>query len=454
LAPTASTTCSATYTTTQADVDAGHVTNTATANGTDAESSPVSSNNSQVTVPSLAPAAITIVKTATPSATPTVLGDTIIWTFLVTNTGSSQALNSITIDDPIAGPVTCPSSTLIPGASETCVANIPHVVTQQDVDNAVVNNTATVHANDPSNNPITPTSSSTSTPIDPSAAISIVKTATPHQATPGKTALGDTISFTYLVTNTGTLTLTNVSVNDPTGGATTCPVTTLAPNASTTCSATSPHTVTQSDVDAGNVTDVATAQGTPPSGPPITSSPSTVVTPVSQTNSITIVKTATPHQATPGKTVLGDTITYSFLVTDSGTTTLKAISVSDPSAGSVTCPLATLAPGGSETCTANTAHTVTAADVTAGVVNNVATAAGTPPGAGTPPAVVSPTSSVTTPIDPSGPAVAPAAQSAKTLAYTGAGNLEPTAVIGMALLLFGLELVLVARRRMIHRRSR
>ncbi len=48
-------------------------------------------------------------------------------------------------------------------------------------------------------------------------------------------------------------------------------MTTLAPQASTTCTGT--YTVTQADIDAGSITNTATASGTPPTGPPVTSAP-------------------------------------------------------------------------------------------------------------------------------------------------------------------------------------
>jgi uncharacterized repeat protein (TIGR01451 family) len=72
---------------------------------------------------------------------------------------------------------------------------------------------------------------------------------------PGPLVVGDVVTFSYLVTNTGNVTLTGVAITEtafngtggtgavtPSGGAAT-----LAPGASTTFTAT--YTVTQTDVD-------------------------------------------------------------------------------------------------------------------------------------------------------------------------------------------------------------
>ncbi len=108
----------------------------------------------------------------------------------------------------------------------------------------------------------TSASDSTSTPITPGPAITLVKTA----GTPSGNTAGDTIDYAFLVTNTGNVTLDPVTVDDPKVGTVLCPVTTLAPGASTTCTAT--YALTQADVDAGVVDNSATAYGNPPGGDP------------------------------------------------------------------------------------------------------------------------------------------------------------------------------------------
>src|SRR5439155_114843 len=83
--------------------------------------------------------------------------------------------------------------------------------------------------------------------------------------------------------------------------------------------------------------------------------------------------------ATPS-TTLGNTITYSFQITNTGTSTISSFTVTDTKLGAITCPVSSLAPGASTTCTAT--HVVTQADLNAGSVTNVATAS---VGSATPP---------------------------------------------------------------------
>ena len=77
--------------------------------------------------------------------------------------------------------------------------------------------------------------------------------------------------------------------------------------------------------------------------------------------------------------VAGETINYSFDVTNSGNVTLTSVKVDDhglPGLSAITCPHTTLAAGASQTCTAT--YLTTAADVDAGSVTNTATAKGQP----------------------------------------------------------------------------
>ena len=80
--------------------------------------------------------------------------------------------------------------------------------------------------------------------------------------TPAYGAAGDILNYSYQVTNTGTTTESNITVSDNKVATVTCPPGSLAPGASETC--TGSYTVTQADVDAGAVTNSATASGDQP----------------------------------------------------------------------------------------------------------------------------------------------------------------------------------------------
>ncbi len=177
------------------------------------------------------------------------------------------------------------------------------------------------------------------------------------------------INYTITLLNSGNVTLTNRSVTG-TPGPVNCPgsPTTLAPGASLVCS--SAYTITQADLDAGSVTNLANATmkfGTQT----ISANPATATSTAVQTPALLLTKSGT-LPASPIKA--GDAITYSYVLKNTGNVTLvRPITVSDDKV-TVTCPSgpATLAPGASLTCSA--AYILLAADITAGSVTNTATA--------------------------------------------------------------------------------
>ncbi len=316
-------------------------------------------------------------------ATPTgnVAGSTITYTFVVTNDGN-VTLNPVSVSDPRVGPVTCPASSLAPGASTTCTKT--YVLTQGDVDAGTVNNTATASGKPPVGAAVTATDT-VLTPIAQATAITLDKqSAGVTDVDENGPDAGDTIAYSFVVGNAGTTTLTGLTVTDPTVGPVSCPVATLPPTVATTCSKI--YTLTQADVDAGHVANTATATGTPPGGltPPIATD--STDTTVARGPGITLDKQA----GTPSGLTAGSTVDYTFVVTNSGNVTLTGVGLSDPTLGSVTCPVSTLAPSDSTTCTKT--YTLTQPDIDTGSVTNTATASGTPP---TGPAVAA-TDSVTT----------------------------------------------------------
>src|SRR5262249_36331009 len=140
-------------------------------------------------------------------------------------------------------------------------------------------------------------------------AISLAKHATVIDANHnGVVDVGDEVAWTFLVTNTGHLTL-RVAVHDPRAGSISCPATTLAPGASTTCTADKRHVLTQADFDAGSVSNTAPATGTVPGGNSVTSPPSTATVPLPDKPALELVKLAKVVDSNhDGRNDPGDTV--------------------------------------------------------------------------------------------------------------------------------------------------
>ena len=82
----------------------------------------------------------------------------------------------------------------------------------------------------------------------------------------------DTSDYAFTVTNDGNVTLTNVTIDDPTVSMAGGPIVGLAPGISDPTTFTGTYSITQADIDAGFVANTATASGTDPQGGVITDS--------------------------------------------------------------------------------------------------------------------------------------------------------------------------------------
>jgi uncharacterized repeat protein (TIGR01451 family) len=188
--------------------------------------------------------------------------------------------------------------------------------------------------------------------------------------------VGETITYTLAVDNTGNVTLSNVTVTDPLPGlsAIDCGggsnvIASLAPDDPVVnCTAT--YAITQADLDAGSVDNTATAAGSPPTGADVSDSADATIT-AEQNPALTLEKSASPAVYA----AVGDVITYTYLVTNSGNLTLdEPVTVSDDKAAATCTPSGdgVLDPGETVTCTAT--YTITQADLDAGSVTNTASA--------------------------------------------------------------------------------
>lgn len=377
--------CTTSYTLTQADVDNGELTNTATAEGTPAGgTTPVSSSPSTVTIPSVADPSLTVVKSSDVE-TIVAAGQPITYSFVVTNTGN-VTLDGIVVDDTAfsgAGELSaidCPTDALVPGQITTCTAE--YTVEQTDVDSGELTNTAVATGTTPDGGTVPSEPSTEVVPVDQSPALSVVKTADVVAA-----EVGQTVTYSFLVTNTGNVTITDPTVNEVDFSGTgelseiICPdEASLAPGEEVTCEAT--YVVTQADIDAGEISNTATVTGTTPGGDPTEpSEPSTEIVTTDRLPALSVVKTADLEEVTTA----GQVVTYSFVVANIGNVTLTDPTVNEGAftgngeLSAVECPPDDLAPGESITCTAS--YTVVAADLAdGGELSNTATASAITPG--------------------------------------------------------------------------
>ena len=200
---------------------------------------------------------------------------------------------------------------------------------------------------------------------DQAPGMTIVKTIT--STAPG--AIGDVITYSIVVTNTGGDDLTNLVVSDPNATLTPDPCSSalLVRGATLTCSAS--HTVTAEDMDRGQFTNTASAVSDQTTASAQTDEYSmSVRSPLAQTPAFTVTKTQTSNDPA----ALGDAITYSIVVTNTGNVQLDLVLATDGNAelDPNPCNLETLAVGASMTCSAT--HIVTIEDMIAGQVINTA----------------------------------------------------------------------------------
>jgi fimbrial isopeptide formation D2 family protein/uncharacterized repeat protein (TIGR01451 family) len=241
-------------------------------------------------------------------------GGTVTYTITVTNNGPSDVTGASFSDD-IPSQFTEWTWTCAPGTGASCtagpatssadftdtidlpagssvtytvVATISYSATGDLVNTATVTVPTGVTDPVPGNNSSTDTNTFAGVP-----ALTISKTET----STGPYAVGDTINYSVVVTNTGTTVLTNVVVSDP--QLTPSSVTCLSVAQNGTCTLNGSYTVAQSDVDAGSFVNTAsvTDDDVCPAAGAGTCEDSLTIT-FAQTPSLTLTKTATPTTVT------------------------------------------------------------------------------------------------------------------------------------------------------------
>ncbi len=279
-------------------------------------------------------------------------GGTANFTITVKNTGN-VTLTNVTVTDAQAPGCNAALGTMAPGASTTYNCSLANVTSG-------FTNSAGATGTPPSGPNVTATDTAPVTVTPPPApvahpAITIKKD--PNSQTIG---VGGTASFTITVTNTGDVTLTDVTVSDPS-----------SPNCdrnlgTLTAGQSKNYTCTRKNVNA-NFENVANVTGKPPTGAPVTATDNANVKVKAfvppQNPRIAIVKspksqTLTTHLTTSKNangstksTVRYSTATFTIKVTNTGNVALHDVKVSDPLSPACDHAVGSLPTGASKTYT-------------------------------------------------------------------------------------------------------
>ncbi len=315
-------------------------------------------------------------------------------------TPSPSPTQATSLSPASASPIPAPAwSTTIagiqPGASETFTTS--YTLTQEDLDSngggdGDIDNTATANAVISTDPPeVITVEDSVAVPLVIEPGLELIKSGTFNDENgDGFAAPGETISYSFTVSNTGNITLSDVSISDPKvspitpdsgdgdgdGDIDTLPV-------GTSASFSGSYTITADDIENGFVINEALASSTLPDGGSETGSSGEVTTElppgVPSNPALTIDKVFTGVTGGNGNDVAdfaGDILNYTVTITNTGDVPLPSIGVTDPRTGLGTT-IAGIQPGASETFT--TSYTLTQEDLDSngggdGDIDNTATA--------------------------------------------------------------------------------
>jgi uncharacterized repeat protein (TIGR01451 family) len=299
-------------------------------------------------------------------------GQAVTWRITVTNTGELD-LTDVTVTDLLAAECTDTIGELAVGESVTYDCNVASGYGADTTNLAVVTGQPVDDAGDPVGPPVDDDDPAQIEVIDP--AIDVAKTVetSAGAGTYGETGTyldGQPVIWRITVTNTGDVTLTNVNVTDPAAPSCANTVGTLAAGDSTT------YTCTVSAGYDADTTNIATAEGQPAIGPPVTDDdPASieVIDPGLDVAKTVETTSGSGTYAETGTYLEGQPVTWRITVTNTGDVTLTNVNITDPQAPSCNTAIGTLAAGDS------TSYTCTVADGYESDTTNVATATGQPP---------------------------------------------------------------------------
>ena len=272
-----------------------------------------------------------------------------------------------------------------------------YIVTDEDVEKGFVENEAVGNAKRPgaNENDVIPTPPTVQVPVEASdSSLYVEKTSDVSEGT--LVAAGDVIHYTIKVLNNGNTVLSDVEVTDELTGDSWRIEGDLKPDEVRTFETS--YTVTEKDMLAGSVKNIAAADGRDPGGdkPDVTPGKTEDKT-IEGISHLTVTKKAISLPKDARGYTLGEEIHYQIEVVNDGNVAIAAVEVTDALTGDL-WKLDLLTPGESRSFEA--VYVVKEADIAAGKVTNVAVADGKDPGGNNPGVTPGEAVDITIPGDP------------------------------------------------------
>ena len=330
-------------------------------------------------------------------------GETITYNFSLVNTGTVD-LTNIVVTDPIVNVTGGPLGVLNAGRRDDSTFIASYLISQEDIDRGFINNQALVSASSSlgttifnlsdSNDPTLPgKNDSTVTKLPQNLGLKLLKQGmfedTNHD---GLASEGDCVNYTFRIINTGNIVIKNVLVSDPMVTVVGEPIPLLEPLTVDETTFTAKYILKKTDIERGAVYNLAMINGKDPDGRNIENysespsplgpddefyeadCPSCTVTILEKKSSIALIKTAVFNDENNNeKAEAGETITYNFIVTNTGNDKLTDIFINDPLPGIViTGGPISLSPGESDTTSFKGLYVIKQIDINDSKVSNQA----------------------------------------------------------------------------------
>ncbi|MDO5738397.1 MAG: hypothetical protein Q4P65_04025, partial [Eubacteriales bacterium] len=268
-----------------------------------------------------------------------VSGETITFTFLIKNTGNND-LTELRLEDKMPNLKLTPDlGGIILKPGDSISRRGYYTVTQEDVDKGFIKNDAKVTATAKNGNTSTDVSSeaSISVPSEQFPDFTFNKSASPRTYS----EVGEEITFTFTIKNTGNISITNLAIEDTLAGLSDISYGTKALKPGEETSATATYSVTQDDLDWGTIVNTATVNAQFANDKKLDNKATATII-AGQAPAFEFTKSTDTK-----KLVLGDIIEFIFKIKNTGNVTLNKLKLEDDflGLGPISFNKESLAPG-------------------------------------------------------------------------------------------------------------